>query len=66
MPVIVGVGGSISCWEDLLIDYLTNVGLFEPVSAYTLTRHPGPAFTTSFVPNAFRVVLAHPSETETN
>ena len=49
MPVIVGVGGSISGWEDLLIDYLTNVGLFNAISAYTLARHSRPALATHWI-----------------
>ena len=59
-------GGStlILCWRSF-VKYLTYVGLFEAVSAYTFARDARSALTTKiFRPCALRMVLAHPADAE--
>jgi hypothetical protein len=66
VPLYWGAGLSFCrlSWQLLSIAPL-NVGLCETIGTLTCARHPGPALTTLVrIPNAVRVVFAHPPEAE--
>ena len=54
-----------SCWR-FFVKNLTDIRLFEAVSANTLARHTCTALASLLAPHAVRVVLADPTDAKAN